>query len=220
VVIFLSLFFFTLIAKGQTADFTFQTPDGLFCTPSTVQFTQMATGSPIGFVWTFGNGSGSNSANPRISYTRAGTYTVQLIVIYERKTATVSKTIVINPAITAAIALDRNYICTPGDINFTASGTGTISNYEWNFGDGQGIVSTPDPPITHAYTGFGDYTVTLKATDINGCTASRTAAVSVKVPDITASLTPSSGCVPANVNFTSTVRVPTGSSVTDYTWDY
>ena len=113
-----------LIAKSQAVDFTYTTSDGLFCNPSTVKFTQTATGSPTAFVWIFGNGSGSNQPNPVMTFNNPGTYNVKLIVIYGQTTASVTKTVVINPSITASIGYDRNYICKPGAINFTATGGG------------------------------------------------------------------------------------------------
>ena len=72
---------FTLIAKSQTADFTYKTSSGLFCNPSTIQFTEGASGNPQAYVWTFGDGTGSNSPNPLVTYNKAGTYTVKLIAI-------------------------------------------------------------------------------------------------------------------------------------------
>jgi len=116
---------FSIVAKAQTADFTYQT-DGLFCNPVSVQFTQMSTGNPKAFVWTFGNGQRSNSPNPEIIYINAGSYTVKLIAIYQNSTAVVTKTIIINPSIKLSVGYDRNYICKPGIINFTAVTTGNI----------------------------------------------------------------------------------------------
>ena len=56
-------------------------------------------------------------------------------------------------------------------IQFDGTGSsdvdGTITTYQWNFGDGQaGSGAAP----THAYTTAGDYTVTLTVTDNNGLT--------------------------------------------------
>src|SRR5665647_2406856 len=118
IVVFIYFFSFASIAKSQTADFTYSTSDGLFCNPSTLQFTSSFTGNPKGFVWIFGNGTGSNNQNPSITYNKAGSYTVKLIVIHQRTTVTVSKTIVINPAINASIGYDRNYICKPGAVSY------------------------------------------------------------------------------------------------------
>src|SRR5574340_319082 len=136
ILLFNFLFFSSLIGYSQTADFTFQSTNGLFCSPASIQFTSTVTGTPRGYLWNFGNGTISSQKNPVATYSNSGTYTVKLIVIYQRNTVTVSKTITINPSIKATIKYDRNYICQPGDINFTATSTGNIAVYEWNFGDG------------------------------------------------------------------------------------
>ena len=188
IILFIYFFSYTFIANSQTADFTYQTSDGLFCNPSTVQFTQTASGTPNGFIWSFGNGTGSNSPNPLVNYTNAGTYNVKLIVIYETNTVTVTKTIVINPSITASIGYDRNYICKPGDINFTGTSNGNIAGYTWDFGDNSGIVVTSANNITHNYSNFGVYKVTLKATDVSGCFATTNTTITVQPPPITGTL--------------------------------
>ena len=220
ILLFIYFFSFALLANSQTADFTYQSSDGLFCNPSSIQFTQTTSGSPTGFVWSFGNGAGSNNPNPVITYNNAGTYTVKLIVIYEQNTVEVTKTIIINPSITASIGYDRNYICAPGVINFTASSSGNITGYEWDFGDGQGIETTTANNITHNYTGLGVYNVKLKATDAVGCTATKTAIITVKAPPISGTISPTSGCVPANVRFNANAVIPANSSVTSYAWDF
>ena len=217
---FLILTFFGLVASAQSADFVYESSDGLYCTPSTIKFSQISTGKPVGFVWNFGNGTISNGPTPTTSFSRAGSYNVQLIVIYARTTITVNRTVVIFPAITASLGLNRNYICTPGDINFTVSGSSTISNYEWDFGDGNGIENSQQNTISHTFSDFGSFTVSMKATDDNGCAVKKTSVVSVKAPAITGTLSPSSGCVPANVTLSSNVAVPVGGSVTQYAWDF
>ncbi len=46
------------------------------------------------------------------------------------------------------------------------AGTGSITNWQWDFGDNSGTVSGQHPG-THVYTGAGPYTVTLTLTDSN-----------------------------------------------------
>ncbi|MEO8413131.1 MAG: PKD domain-containing protein [Ginsengibacter sp.] len=220
IVIIIYFLSFTLIVNAQSADFTYQASDSLFCNPSSIQFTQLATGSPIGFVWTFGNGTGSNSKNPLVNYNKAGSYLVKLIVIYGRSTAVVTKTIVINPAIIVSIGYDRNYICTPGDINFTATSSGNIAGYDWDFGDGSGIQTTNGNTIAHNYTAPGVYNISLKATDVSGCYGTNQTTVTFQTPPLTGVLSPVSGCVPANVSFTANATIPANSALTNYAWDF
>ncbi len=50
------------------------------CTPLTVVFTDLSTGNPTSWSWTFGDGGTSNLQNPSHTYTTPGTYTVSLTV--------------------------------------------------------------------------------------------------------------------------------------------
>ncbi|MCW7077481.1 MAG: CehA/McbA family metallohydrolase [Candidatus Syntrophoarchaeum sp.] len=59
-----------------------------------------------------------------------------------------------------------------------SSDDGYITNYTWNFDDGN-ITTTPDPVITHAYTEAGTYTVNLTVTDDEGLTDTTTRDVTV-----------------------------------------
>ena len=213
------LFLFTLVAKSQTADFTFTATNNLFCNPSVIQFTQACTGTPTGFVWNFGNGKSSNQPNPLITFPNAGTFTVKLIAIYDQYTIEITKAVLINPSITVSIDYDRSYICKPGIINFVAKGTGNIASYIWDFGDGT-VTTSASKNISHTYLNFGDYVVTLKATDVSGCFATANTAIKVHIPSISGTVSPISGCIPANVSFSATVDVPTKSFVANYAWNF
>jgi gliding motility-associated-like protein len=211
---------FSLMANSQTADFNYQSNNGLFCNPSSIQFTQMSSGSPVGFVWNFGNGEFSNDPNPQVTYKNPGTFTVKLIVIYMQNTVSVTKTIVINPSITTSIGYDRNYICQAGVINFTSTGSGNIAAYDWDFGDGSGIETATGNSITHNYTDFGTYNITVKATDVSGCSDTNTTVIKVQAPAISGTVSPKSGCVPANVTFNANAVIPVNSTVTNYAWSF
>lgn len=45
-------------------------------------------------------------------------------------------------------------------------GSGSITSWQWDFGDGSGTVSGQHPAV-HVYTGYGPYTVTLTVGDSN-----------------------------------------------------
>ena len=214
------LLFLSLTAKSQTASFTYQSSDGLFCSPVAIKFSQTATGNPSGFVWTFGNGQGSTAPNPSIIYTTAGTYTVKLIAVYNTLAVETSQTIVVNAGITVSLSANRNYICVPGSINFTASSTGNISTYEWDFGDGTPITNTTTPTTSHNFSVIGSYTVKVKVTDVSGCKATGTFDVVYKNPPVATTVLPVEGCIPALVNFSATPDIPAGTTVTNYTWNF
>ena len=206
--------------NGQSSSFTYQSSNGTLCSPITINFTQTYTGNPIGFTWNFGNGQTSNSFNPSIIYSAPGTYNVKLVTVYNEQAIETSQTIIINQSITASITADRNYICTPGNILFTANSSGNIGTYDWSFGDGSPNVTTNSSTINHNYSGFGNFTATVKATDVSGCAASSTTDIIVQKPPVTGTVFPIKGCIPAKVNFTANVIVPNGANVTSYSYDY
>ncbi len=214
------LFLLNFSVKSQNADFFFKSANNLYCNPSVIQFTQACSGTPKGFAWNFGNGTTSNQANPLITFPNAGTFKVRLIAIYEQYAVDVTKTITVNPSITASINYDRGYICKPGVINFTGSSDGNIGLYTWDFGDGSGSVTTSSKNIVHNYLSFGDFGITVKATDVTGCFAIANTSIKVQKTIIQGSLSPISGCIPANVSFTSSVDIPANSSVANYAWNF
>jgi PKD repeat protein/subtilisin family serine protease len=104
----------------------------------------------------------------------------------------------------------------PLTVVFTDTSTGTITAWEWAFGDG--VTSTLHNP-THTYTTPGAYTVTLTVTGPGGSdTEMKANYITVTYPppqaDFTAS--PRSGVAPLEVRFTSTVT----GAVTTYAWDF
>ena len=98
---------------------------------------------------------------------------------------------------------------------------GTISEYEWKFGDGSTSVGSSAP--THAYGDNGVYTMTLMVTDDDGLTSNDTAEVIVDnvaptVGNITAPLDPVPVNTPINTggNFTDPGFLDTHTAVWDW----
>ena len=214
----LTFVFCVHFANAQTASFTFA-GNGTLCNPATINFTPTTSIAPIGYTWTFGNGQFSNSPAPSVTYTTAGTFIVKLVAVFENEAVETMQTITINPSITNTLTVDRSYICKPGDVTFTAASSGNIATYDWTFGDGTTLTNT-SPNITHTYATFGTFSASVKATDVSGCAATAYQTIEVKNPPISGSVSPTNGCVPANANFTASVTVPTGGSVSTYTWDF
>ncbi|WP_160037813.1 collagenase [Paenibacillus albilobatus] len=81
-----------------------------------------------------------------------------------------------NPTLPPVVDIHGPYEGTAGyALQFNSEGTfshnGTITNYEWNFGDGT-TSSLPNP--THVYKKMGTYNISLKVTDSNGVTEEQT----------------------------------------------
>ena len=59
--------------------------------PLTVRFTDTSTGSPIAWMWNFGDGATSTDQNPSHMYRTAGKYTVKLLVTNSHGTNTLTR---------------------------------------------------------------------------------------------------------------------------------
>lgn len=165
------------------ADFTW-TPPSPF-TNELVQFTDLSTPqtSIVERMWYFGDGGGSTQKNPTHRYEEPGTYTVELLVIWNISgnftydTAEYQITVKNQPPIADA---GEDRVVNTSNVAFDGSGSfdpdGTITSYEWDFGDGTTGVGMV---VQHTYTNDGNYTVTLNVTDDFGGYDEDTAKITV-----------------------------------------
>lgn len=193
------------------------------CSPLTVQFTSTSTGSPVDYLWTFGNSNTSILQNPSATYIVPGTYTVSLKVTNpggtDTKTQVAYITVYASP--TANFSATPLTGCAPLAVSFTdgsTPGSGAINIWSWDFGNGQ-TGSAKNPTCTYSLP--GTYTVTLSVKDVNGCENSITkTAYIVVTPAFTANFTAVgnvSCTVPATVNFTATTSIP---GTYTYAWTF
>ncbi|MEM2995279.1 MAG: PKD domain-containing protein [Candidatus Bathyarchaeia archaeon] len=110
-------------------------------------------------------------------------------------------------------------------ITFNASASydpdGYIVNYTWNFGDGTPVVTEYDPVTTHAYAGYGDFTVKLIVADNNGLTGEKTEVIHVcKRPTASFTFSPQEPLVGETVVFDASASTPNGGTITSYTWNF
>jgi len=77
----------------------------------------------------------------------------------------------------------NNNACPNTSVNFNNLTTSNFSNltYSWDFGDGSPLSTQENP--SHTYSSIGNYTVTLTATDPNGCDSSVSKTINVDIPD-------------------------------------
>ncbi len=90
----------------------------------------------------------------------------------------------------------------------------------WNFGDNTGIESTTSPAISHYFSEFGTYPISLKITALSGCYGQSFTTIAVERPSINATVSPVSGCIPATVSFNATVGLIPLATVSSYTWNF
>lgn len=116
-------------------------------------------------------------------------------------------------------AYDGNKRCTPATVRFTNTSTspGTITSYDWDFGDGSTHGNTSDP--VHVFQSAGTYTVTLT---VNWGGTQRTATAKILVTDPlkpTFVASKDTICPGETITFTSSIVAPgNAGGVRSYTW--
>lgn len=120
-------------------------------------------------LWNFGDGGTSTAANPFHAFATPGTYNVKLIVTtLDGCEDSMTKQITVNAAPDADFTAIST-TCSGENVVFTNTSSisaGTITSYQWSFGDGN--TSTLQNP-THIYANAGGYTVKLVITSNTGC---------------------------------------------------
>lgn len=123
----------------------------VICTPGSANFIDTTISS--GFyssAWNFGNGSTSTDLNPSAAYPNGGTYDVRLIVTttYGCRDTAIVTYVGANPE--GSFTMDQNTICRGEEITFTLTDTSEVTEFYWDFGDGNSIENVS--PVSHTYT--------------------------------------------------------------------
>lgn len=197
------------------ANFSASPPTG--CSPLTVNFTDLSTGSPTSWSWNLGNGNTSTLKNPSAVYSSPGTYTITLVVSGSTKTGKIT----VLPKPTANFTTSAMPSCVGKTITFTDSsvpGGGPITSWAWDFGDGN-VQTTSTGTVIHSYTSGGTFPVSVIITDVNGCSSSTVKSVTVlATPKAAFSGTPLFSCTaPLTVIFTNS---STTSGTVSYLWRF
>jgi PKD repeat protein len=184
-------------------------------------------GTITSYEWAFDDGTTATGPTATHRYGSAGTYNATLTVTDDNgatSTAEVTVEVTTNVAPTVSISANRTTAKESDPIAFDGSGSsdsdGTITSYEWDFGDG---TTATGPTATHNFSGVGFHTVFLTVTDDDG--ASTTETIDIEIVDNYAP----TAAVTANrtaVNTSEAIAFDaTGSSDQDdaslsYQWDF
>jgi gliding motility-associated-like protein len=192
-------FSFQTTSSGPTANFTASNTS--ICPGSCINFTDLSSGSPTSWSWTFAGASTGSSTlqNPtNICYPTAGTYAVTLIATNASGSNTLNQTtyITVNPPPTVAATASGQLTCT--NTSVTLTGTSPGSTMVWNGGS---LVNAANPATV---TATGTYTVT--ATSAAGCTNTATITVTSNTvpPIVTAASSGNLTCTNTSVTLTGT----------------
>jgi large repetitive protein len=150
------------------------------CLNSLTQFMDLSVvpgGAASSWLWAFGDGSPVSTAqNPSYTYLSPGTYNVSLVVTSSSGCIdTVTKPVFVYPTPIPQFVVNDSNGCATYCTDFTDQSlpqSGTITAWSWDFGDGSPNGLTQNP--NHCYPASGYYTISLTATNSNGCSATQT----------------------------------------------
>ncbi|HEX8517572.1 MAG TPA: PKD domain-containing protein [Bacteroidia bacterium] len=190
------------------------------CANDTIDFTNTSVvvpGSSPVWNWNFGDGNTSTLQNPSNDYAVGGAYPVTLTVTTAAGCAdSITQVLNISPAPVASFT--ANPLCYVDSLAFTNTSTiaaGSISNYLWNFGDGN--TSTLTNP-NHYYSAAGMHTITLIATSASGCTDTTVTLMNIQ-PAPGSAFTFSGNCANSTIAFSNTSVTISGTSPT-WSWNF
>jgi gliding motility-associated-like protein len=170
--------FIAMVQPPPVASFTVPA----VCANTSTQFTDGSTAANQ-WKWQFGDGATSGIQNPAHTYAGYGTYVATLIVTSAggcRDTA--MDTVIVNALPVVNFSADT--VCqgkTTHFAGFTSIPNGTLTSWNWNFGDvasGTSDTTSLQNPA-HVFTQAGTFSVTFSATSNMGCVSTQTLAVPV-----------------------------------------
>lgn len=158
----------------------FSIEDTCFGFPSSIENTSsIASGSIEHYEWDFSTGESSVAENPVYQFSEPGTFVVSLSAESDKgcKSSSTSSALV-NPLPQVDFSFEN--VCDDEAMDFSQVSfitSGSISSFDWDFGDDLGNSIETDP--TYFYTSSGDYSVKLIVESSAGCSDSSTQLVSV-----------------------------------------
>ncbi|MES2565888.1 MAG: PKD domain-containing protein [Bacteroidota bacterium] len=198
---------------------SFSAPNG--CLNSSTQFTNSSSSNYVKWFWNFGDSSPLDSAaiSPVHSFTASGTYSVILTTVSSNgcfNSDTLSVDIFPNPtADFNAPNVCINKTVTLTDLSSVTSGT--LSSWEWDFGDFSAPSTSQSP--THTYVSPGTFNVSFTVTSSKGCFATLTKTVGV-FPLPVASFSVSSACLNLSSQFTDLSDPGPGATIQSWLWAF
>lgn len=139
------------------------------CAPLSVNFSGPAGATNV--YWNLGNGS-SQLINPSNIYNTPGTFNITYTALVNGSPVNYSQQLIVNTGPTGnfSYVLPSSH-CLPMTVNFTGTGGGPGSVFNWAFGDLASSLATTGV-VTHTYTSAGSFVPLMTVVDaVTGCTA-------------------------------------------------
>ncbi|MGD8543657.1 MAG: PKD domain-containing protein, partial [Candidatus Bathyarchaeota archaeon] len=218
---------YIVVNSPPVASFTYS-PEILIANENTTLNASLSydsDGNIAGYYWDFGDGSNGTGVITTHNYTSVGTYNVTLTVTdNDNLTDTESKLVVVRKYPIAAFTYAPIAPLINQTVTFNASLStpegGTITVYQWNFGDGTNVNET-DPVTYHNYTILGTYNVILNITDSEGLWDVESKNITIaEHPLASFTYSPGNSIVGETVTFNASLSTPNGGTLVNYFWDF
>lgn len=165
-----------------------------------------------------------NAGNFNPSVAGAGTHTIWYVFASDGGcTDSLPTTITVHPKPVAAFTVDAD-ICLDESAQFVTNSTitsGSITGWNWNFGDGNQASYTNGNNFSRSYTTHNNYTVKLVTVSALGCVSDTVSQlIGVHPLPVTDFTLPASICMPnGSGNFTNNSTIP-GNGNLSYQWNF
>jgi PKD repeat protein len=177
----------------------------------------------VSYAWKFGDGATGSGKTVTHAYTAFGTYNVTLTVTNnESLSNTAWKLITTRNYPVASFTYSPSYPIVNQIVSFNASAStpdgGTMVSYAWKFGDG---ATGSGKTVTHAYTAFGTYTVTLNVTSSNGLSNVLSKLITILTFPVAAfTYSPAEPIINQTVTFNASASYAYFGSIVSYAWKF
>ena len=200
-------------------------------THEVVTFNATQSYDPDGYIvqytWDFGDGNITSISDPIVTHTYEiyGEFNVTLTIMDDDGlTDQATATLYVSQRPVASFTFSPSDPLVHEVVTFNASAStpdgGVLVSYTWDFGDGN-ITSTSDPIVTHAYSTYGTYTVTLNVTDSEGKWDATSKTIVVEaVPIADFFWSPYYPQRYENVTFDASISSPDGGTIIKYVWNF
>ncbi|MBI3142044.1 MAG: PKD domain-containing protein, partial [Bacteroidetes bacterium] len=197
------------VSPNPAADFSYANA----CAYDALALTNKSTissGTIAAYAWDFGNNTGSSSASPSVTYGTAGYYQVKMVATSSAGCKD-SATKTVQAYASPSGGFSTSDVCLNEASSFTNQSSGATT-YAWDFGNNSGTSTSTSPSYT--YSGANTYTVSLVASNANGCRDTATGQATVNA-------LPSASFSTADVCHGTAVSFSNGSSgASTYSWSY
>lgn len=214
----------SILKKGyiniNNVSVNFSQSKSVICVGDSVLFRNQSSGQNVNYLWVFGEDSlFSNDQLVSYTFTTADTFDIRLYGINDNGCIVIENkpsALIVGAQPQADFVADTlQSACYPLSVNFTDLSTGDVTQWFWEFGDGNSsIFQNP----FNRYTSLGTFDVSLKVVNEAGCADStiKTAYIQTNGPAAEIQLSKDSACINEAITF----NLINQQNVDDFEWDF